>query len=382
MEIPGAIPRTVSRQIGTIVRDITNGGFPGVKTISPRSTTLLRSGRLSFSSTIFSPSGPGDERAERSLKNFQVARDFFGDAPDLLQRETPHWYLLDEEKDTSPTFLSDKRTHLHTGALQAEGHQSVLENLVNPQRLAELRNPQTEIYQFLKRRPHFGSFSFHIGAAAEELKNASPDEGFSPKDIHWIPGSPVLPKNIVKNRIVDCLNNFQGIARNFGFSGWLLAETLDYHEDTPGVSAYAHVTEPDFIADVLRSTGYDLLLDVGHLLITAGNKKINYQDYLAEIIGRTGLDCLREIHLSVPEKSGKIWFDNHRSFSEHLASEEVSASLNLLGRILWLKMRFAKTPLLINFEFREEPLLAEDIQLVIELVRRISNIGSGSCVPK
>lgn len=365
---------SISKKIAPIISDLARGNFPTLQKATFPTLHLLAENRVFFGSTLFLPPTTAlAEKSQKSLARFQVIRNFFGDAPELVQRETPRWYLIEKETRESSFHLEDRHTNIHTGALLGEEHGSALENLVNLERIAQFRNPDTEIYQFLKSHPQIASFSFHLGAASEEVENASDENGRKkcPGDIHWVAASPVLSRDIVRARIVDCLTNFRRIARGFGFQGQLMVETLDYHEDD-GVSAYAYVTEPDFVKEILDATGYDLLLDMGHLAVAAGNKGIHYSDYFNNLIGATGVNRLREIHLSVPQKVGNIWLDSHRSFSAHLAEEETRTILDLFGRLFWLKMQSReKTPLLINFEFRDEALAPADIQLIVEFVRRI-----------
>lgn len=60
--------------------------------------------------------------------------------------------------------------------------------------------------------------------------------------------------------------------------------------------AYEHVTDPDFLEELVRENDIYLLLDIAHAKITAINKKIDLHAY----VNALPLDRMIQLHLSVP----------------------------------------------------------------------------------
>ena len=87
------------------------------------------------------------------------------------------------------------------------------------------------------------------------------------------------------------------------FGGAIKAENLNYFP----TGAYESVCEPEFVDEVVRGANVELLLDVGHAVISAHNLSLSVGEYL----DRLPLDCVREVHLSRAGVVEGIWEDTH-----------------------------------------------------------------------
>ncbi|MEX1159014.1 MAG: DUF692 family multinuclear iron-containing protein, partial [Thermomicrobiales bacterium] len=93
-------------------------------------------------------------------------------------------------------------------------------------------------------------FSLHLGFASERVRF----------DGHMLPESAPLGRDALLTRIVE------SVSRAKEYLGLpLLLENLDYCPE----GAYEHVCEPTFISQVVEETDCGMLLDIGHLLVTA-----------------------------------------------------------------------------------------------------------------
>lgn len=124
-------------------------------------------------------------------------------------------------------------------------------------------------------------FSVHLGFASERVRF----------NHHMLPASEPLPRELLLERIVANLSAAQALC-----PGPLAIENLDYCPE----GAYEHVCEPAFISEVVSATGCELLLDLGHLQVSAswlGGTPEAMLDALP-------LERVREIHLSSPRPLG------------------------------------------------------------------------------
>jgi len=72
--------------------------------------------------------------------------------------------------------------------------------------------------------------------------------------------------------------------------------------------AYDIVTDGDFITDIINQNNLCLLLDIAHAMVTAHNKKINYDEYLETL----PLDKMIQLHICQPGLSGNgMAYDAH-----------------------------------------------------------------------
>lgn len=115
--------------------------------------------------------------------------------------------------------------------------------------------------------------------------------------------------------------------------------------------AHDHVTEPDFVAQVLAETGCGLLLDLAHARVSAAALGYAVPDYLARLpLARTV-----EIHVSGPRLRDGVLTDCH----EPLQEEDYRLLAWVLEHI---------RPRLITLEYaRDKAALAEQIRHLREL---------------
>jgi|GEM_PF-4949263 len=293
-----------------------------------------------------------------------ASRDFLRQDSAVIQREIVNWNLLDEETKDSPFSLADERTHLHLQLLFDRKDKLLFANLADPKVHSYFSDLSSRFYSFLRKHLSLGSISLHLGFSAIELDK-------DPVDGHSIPKSTVFTEAETYKRVVFALNTFRNNVRALSYTGPLLIETLDYQVDA-GRSAYAHVAEPAFIRKVLSATGYGLLLDPAHLLISAWNKGYsNPMLYLEEMISGVDLRLLREIHISVPEKGEHRWLDNHRPLGKNLDDQETKTMLAMFALLLQRRSVLGNSvPLYVNFESPVEA-LPEDMPLIAEFIGQL-----------
>jgi uncharacterized protein (UPF0276 family) len=111
------------------------------------------------------------------------------------------------------------------------------------------------------------------------------------------------------------------------------------------------MTEWDFIAQLLRATGAELLLDVNNVYVSSRNHGFDPLDYLAGIPP----GCVRQMHLAGHEDRGDIVIDTH----DHPVRDEVWALYQQAVR------RFGTLPTMIERDDHIPPLA----ELLAELAR-------------
>lgn len=124
-------------------------------------------------------------------------------------------------------------------------------------------------------------FSLHLGFASERVRF----------DGHMLPESEPLERDALLARTVESVRR----AKEY-LELPLLLENLDYCPE----GAYEHVCDPEFISEVLAETDCGLLLDIGHLLVTASWFEAEPEAMLA----RMPLERVVEVHLSGPRPLG------------------------------------------------------------------------------
>lgn len=120
-------------------------------------------------------------------------------------------------------------------------------------------------------------FSVHLGFASERVRFAN----------HMLPVSEPLARELLLERVVSNL-----LKARQRCPVPLAIENLDYCPE----GAYEHVCEPDFINAVVDASGCELLLDLGHLQVSASWLGVDPFVMLAQF----PLERVREIHLSSP----------------------------------------------------------------------------------
>lgn len=120
-------------------------------------------------------------------------------------------------------------------------------------------------------------FSLHLGFACEQVRF----------DNHMLPVSEPLGRDALLARTIESVRRAKGY-----LDLPLLLENLDYCPE----GAYEHICEPAFISEVLAETDCGLLLDIGHLLVTASWFEVEPETMLSQL----PLERVVEVHLSGP----------------------------------------------------------------------------------
>ena len=92
--------------------------------------------------------------------------------------------------------------------------------------------------------------------------------------------------------------------------------------------AYEVVTGAEFINSLAERLDLKILLDISHVRVTAGNRRIEPEDYL----GRLDLGKVIQAHLSRPGQDGELWRDAHDALEDEdwrLAADVMSRCPNL-----------------------------------------------------
>jgi uncharacterized protein len=120
-------------------------------------------------------------------------------------------------------------------------------------------------------------FSLHLGFASERVRF----------DGHMLPESEPLSCDVLLARVIE---NVRRAKAELDLP--LLLENLDYCPE----GAYEHVCDPAFVSEVLDETDTGLLLDIGHLLVTA-----SWMDRSPEeLLGQLPLHRIGAVHISSP----------------------------------------------------------------------------------
>jgi uncharacterized protein (UPF0276 family) len=167
-------------------------------------------------------------------------------------------------------------------------------NLVSPELKGKLGEKFSRIIEYLD--PEW--FSLHLGLACEKLQSGG-QFGFEAGV------SKPLEEPEVKKRIKE---NVDYIKKRFLKRGEVLLENLDYMPKKISGGSYEYVCEPAFIREILNETDCRMLLDFGHVVVSAKNMGYkNVEDYIKEL----PLDKVVEIHMSGAGKEGEFAQDSH-----------------------------------------------------------------------
>ena len=187
-------------------------------------------------------------------------------------------------------------------------------------------------------------FSLHLGFSTERVQF----------DEHMLPRSAPLKRDELRDRIVATASR---AARLLDVP--LLLENLDYCPE----GAYEHVCEPAFIGEVLEAAGGGLLLDMGHLVVSA-----SWLDSEPEaMLNALPLERAVEVHVSSPRpladggNSARI-DDVH----EVLTEPDVQLLRAVLGR---------GSPRAVVLEYRRDP---GELRRQLRLLRTILDEESGA----
>jgi uncharacterized protein (UPF0276 family) len=164
-------------------------------------------------------------------------------------------------------------------------------------------------------------FSMHLGFSAERVRF----------DGHMLPLTPPLERGDLLQRVID------SVARAKAQTPVpLLLENLDYCPE----GAYEHICDPSFISEVLTATDTGLLLDLGHLQVSASWLGVSPEDMLAQL----PLDRVVEVHISSPRPVS----DEDRRLND-VHEELTDYDLELLHHLLE-----RTTPRVVVLEYRRD----------------------------
>ncbi len=284
---------------------------------------------------------------------------FHGDKR-ILRREVCNWNLLENEKVSDLNYLPDVQTSVHLTMLFDDKDVMTHANLMDGRTLNYFADSDSRFFRFVKGK-QFETISVHLGYSALELEK-------HPADKHSMPKSAPLGRETVMSRAVRGLAALQDNLKGAGYHGQLLFETLDYQTDIiDGVrrSAYEHVTDPGLIRDVRLVTGYGLLLDAAHLLISANN--LGYKDptgYVAEILSGQP-ENFKYLHVAVPSMTKVRWLDMHRPFHSTISTKEGIGILDIVNYLV--KSRGDNVDITINFETPSETVHLDAMAMALAL---------------
>jgi hypothetical protein len=84
--------------------------------------------------------------------------------------------------------------------------------------------------------------------------------------------------------------------------------------------AYDIITDGNFISQVIKNNNLFLLLDIAHAMVTAHNKKINYDQYIETL----PLERLIQLHICQPKIPLKgVAFDTHNDPNDEMYNEVI-----------------------------------------------------------
>jgi uncharacterized protein (UPF0276 family) len=205
--------------------------------------------------------------------------------------EVKYLATIERVKERTENFSSGKSFLLHA-QYPTEG--AGILNLVDPELKGKLGEKFLKIIERLD--PEW--FSLHLGLACEKLQSGG-QFGFEAGL------SEPLEEAEIKKRMKE---NLDHIKKTFLKRGEVLLENLDYMPKKISGGSYEYVCEPAFIRNILNETGCRMLLDFGHVVVSAKNLGYkNVEDYVKEL----PLEKVVEIHMSGAGKEGELAQDSH-----------------------------------------------------------------------
>lgn len=184
-------------------------------------------------------------------------------------------------------------------------------------------------------------FSLHLGFSTERVLFNG----------HMLPRSRLLERDELLARIVASATAAVG-----RLDVPLLLENLDYCPE----GAYEHVCDPGFVSEVLEATGCGLLLDIGHLAVSASWLGCEAETMLAALpLKRVG-----EVHVSSPRPiAGEGNTGRLDDVHEVMTEREVRLLHFVLER---------STPGAVVLEYRRDP---GELDRQLRLLRQILDRG-------
>jgi len=282
----------------------------------------------------------------------------------VIHREVVSWNWLMGERMGTNCWLSDAQTSLNLKYLYDNlNGQSCLCNLACPETGQSFADPNSFLYRTMESRNYAG-LSLPLGVASENVR-------FDFSGGCFVPVMPIIEKYQMMRRTLDILANIKINLKDTDFKGELMIEVLGY-QPAPvpgkGESAFEYVTDPEFVAEVLSRSGWRVLFDVAHLLISAGN--MGYKtplEYVEKMMASPGRQSLREIRLTVPQRRGMRWVDSRRPFFKLNTPE----SADVVSTLEYLILNRSKdAPLTINFGTPAET-VDQDAFLLVLFLREV-----------
>jgi len=173
--------------------------------------------------------------------------------------------------------------------------------------------------------------------------------GFSAADVTFDgvmrPLSPPLPESELRRTVC---RNLRALASAVPVP--VLVENMDFN---PG-GAYEHICAPAFIASVLNDTGVAMLLDVGHVRVSAAWLGLPAEAYVRQL----PLERVTQIHVSGPRRRANLLVDDH----EVLAEEDYALLQDVLD---------VTDPLAVTLEYHQH-----ERQALLEQIARLRAILS------
>ncbi len=137
-------------------------------------------------------------------------------------------------------------------------------------------------------------FSFSTGPACKKARI---------KDFYYEAESPILSRDELKKEIKRKLNIIKE-----NFPNKIAIENTNYYP----FPAYEHVTDPEFLSEIVYENDIYFCLDVAHAIITSRN----LDNLLKSYIDALPLDRCIEVHLSKPGLVAGSWRDLHERPAE------------------------------------------------------------------
>ena len=220
---------------------------------------------------------------------------------DFIEIKNLELSLLHSKRQILDKFLLRS---MHVQYLSVEEKPTTL-NLVSDETKEIIRDENSDLYKAFDFLNPF-VVSFHLGFSSKLVGT----EGI---DNHNYAISEVLTENDVFKSITDSLRVIAEMLRESGYKGDILIENLDYHP----TGAYEYICRPEFITKVAEETGYGVLLDLAHTVISAHSFGMD----VIEFVERIGIEKIYEVHVNSPlYKHGK-WYDINEPFYYSEAAE-------------------------------------------------------------
>lgn len=258
------------------------------------------------------------------------------DKIDFIEIKNLELSLLQSKKEILKRFPMS----MHVQYLSKQEKPTTL-NLVSDRTKEIISDENSELYRAFDFLNPF-VVSFHLGFSSKLV-------GTQGIDSHNYAISEVLSESEVFESITESLNIISEMLRKRGYNGEMLIENLDYHP----TGAYEYICEPEFISKIARRTGYKVLLDLAHTIISSHALEMDVIDFIEKI----GIDLIYEVHVNSPLHEDGKWYDLNEPFYNNEEGKEI---------IEYLIER--NDAILLNIECEKE--IAQQIKILMEMVWR------------